>query len=156
MSEIRENRITGESVIIASERAQRGGDLVSAVQAVPIVANRPFCPRTEALMQSRSHRERRCALCQRATTHLTRHHLIPRIVHRRPRTRRNFTRDQRLSVVLLCRACHKQIHSLFTEAELARTYCSIEALAAHPQVARFVGWVARQPPTVDVPVRRRR
>ena len=30
MSEIRENRITGESVIIAPERAKRGGDLVSA------------------------------------------------------------------------------------------------------------------------------
>ena len=52
--------------------------------------------------------ERRCALCRRAATHLTRHHLIPRTVHRRPRTRRKFTRDERLKVVLLCRACHKQ------------------------------------------------
>jgi galactose-1-phosphate uridylyltransferase len=29
MSEIRENKITGESVIIAPERAKRGGNLVS-------------------------------------------------------------------------------------------------------------------------------
>ena len=100
--------------------------------------------------------ERRCALCQRAAIPLTRHHLIPRTVHRRPRTRRNFSRDQRLTVVLLCPACHNQIHGLFTESELARTYCSIEALAAHPEVARFIAWVARQPPTVDVRVRRRR
>jgi hypothetical protein len=100
--------------------------------------------------------ERRCALCQRAATHLTRHHLIPRTVHRRPRTRRKFTRDQRLRVVLLCRACHKQIHSLFTASELAGTYCSIEALAGHPEVARFIEWLTRQPSTVDVRVRRRR
>ena len=39
----------------------------------------------------------------------------------------------------------KQIHSLFTEAELARTYCSVEALAAHPEVAHFVEWVAVSP-----------
>ena len=100
--------------------------------------------------------ERRCALYCRTATHLTRHHLIPRTVHRRPRTRRKFTRDERLKVVLLCRACHKQIHSLFTASELARTYCSIEALAGHPEVARFIEWVARQPSTVDVRVRRRR
>ncbi len=74
----------------------------------------------------------------------------------RSRTRRDFSRDQRLTVVLLCRAGHKQIHSLFTESELARTYCSVEALAAHREVARFIEWVARQPPTVDVRVRRRR
>jgi hypothetical protein len=96
------------------------------------------------------------ALCGRAVPHLTRHHLIPRTVHARPRTRRNFSRDQRLAVVLLCRACHKQIHGLFTESELAHTYCSIEALAAHPEVARFIEWVARQPSTVDVRVRCRR
>jgi hypothetical protein len=101
-------------------------------------------------------KERRCALCQRAATDLTRHHLIPRTVHKRPRTRRNFTRGQRLTVVLLCRACHKQIHSLFTASELARTYCSIEALAAHPEIARFIDWVARRPSTVDVRVRRGR
>jgi hypothetical protein len=106
-------------------------------------------------MQRGAMEERRCALCRRAAFHLTRHHLIPRTVHRRSRTRRNFTRDQRLAVVSLCRACHKQIHSLFTESELARTYCSIEALVAHPEVARFIKWVARQPVTVDMPVRRR-
>ena len=107
-------------------------------------------------VQSGAMEERRCAPCQRTATHLTRHHLIPRTVHRRPRTRRNFTRDQRRTVVLLCRACHKQIHSFFTESELARTYCSIEALAADPEIARFIEWMARQGPTVDVPVRRRR
>ena len=101
-------------------------------------------------------KERYCALCGRAVTQLTRHHLVPRIVHKRPRTRRSFTRAERLTVILLCRACHKQIHALFTESELARNYCTLEALAAHAEVARFIEWIARQPPTVDVRVRRRR
>jgi predicted RNA-binding protein len=97
-----------------------------------------------------------CALCGRAVPKLTRHHLIPRHVHGRLRIQRNFTREERLTVILLCRACHKQIHAVFTESELARHYCSIEALAAHPEVVRFVEWVAAQPPSVDVRVRRRR
>jgi UDPglucose--hexose-1-phosphate uridylyltransferase len=51
MSEIRENRITGESVIIAPERAKRGGDLVSAGDRIqtPFLASCPFCPGNEAL-----------------------------------------------------------------------------------------------------------
>jgi UDPglucose--hexose-1-phosphate uridylyltransferase len=59
MSEIRENRITGESVIIAPERAKRGGDLVSAgerIQAAPFLASCPFCPGNEALTAEERYR----------------------------------------------------------------------------------------------------
>ena len=52
MSEIRENRITGESVIIAPERGQRGGHLVAAgerIQAASFLASCAFCPGNEAL-----------------------------------------------------------------------------------------------------------
>lgn len=67
-----------------------------------------------------------------------------------------FSRGERLRVIRLCRSCHKQIHTLFTESELAGDYYSIEALAAHPEVARFVQWVVRQPPTAEISVRCRR
>ena len=60
------------------------------------------------------------------------------------------------NVILLCRPCHKQIHAVFTESELANEYASIDALAAHPEIARFVEWITRQPPTADIPVRRKR
>jgi hypothetical protein len=43
-----------------------------------------------------------------------------------------------------------------TASELAREYASTEALAAHPKIARFVEWIARQPPTADISVRRKR
>ena len=52
MSEIRENKITGESVIIAPERAKRGGNLVSVgeqIQTATFLASCPFCPGNEAL-----------------------------------------------------------------------------------------------------------
>jgi hypothetical protein len=97
-----------------------------------------------------------CALCGRAAPRLTRHHLVPRTLHKRTRTRRKFSRAERHTVVLLCRTCHKQIHAVFTEPELARDYTSVEALATHPEIAHFLEWIARQPPTADVPVRRRR
>lgn len=50
MSEIRENRLTGEWVIIAPERAKRGGNLASAGDSVvipPFVESCPFCPGNE-------------------------------------------------------------------------------------------------------------
>lgn len=43
------------------------------------------------------------------------------------------------------RICHRQIHALFTEAELARTYNTVDALLEHPQIQRFVGWVKNKP-----------
>jgi hypothetical protein len=97
-----------------------------------------------------------CALCGRAAPGLTRHHLVPRTLHKRARTRRKFSRTERHTVILLCRPCHKQIHAVFTESELASEYASVEALAAHPKIAGFVEWITRQPPTADIPVRRKR
>ena len=42
--------------------------------------------------------------------------------------------------------CHRTIHANFTNAELARTSETAEALKKHPAVARFVDWVASKPP----------
>lgn len=94
-----------------------------------------------------------CALCKRLAPGLTRHHLIPRTTHRRARMQRQHTRQERHSVILLCRPCHKQIHAVLTETELARSYRSVDALMAHPDIAKFVQWVSRQPATGDVVVR---
>ena len=77
-------------------------------------------------------------------------------VTERLRNRRNISRAERHTVILLCRPCHKQIHAVFTESELAREHASTEALAPHPKIARFVEWIARQPPTDDISVRRKR
>jgi hypothetical protein len=61
------------------------------------------------------------------------HHLIPR------------SEGGRVTV-LLHRLCHRTLHALLTEKELARNYSTIEALRQHPEVARFVEWVQDKPP----------
>ena len=46
---------------------------------------------------------------------------------------------------LLHRICHRQIHALFSETELARQFNTAQALLQHPQVQIFVQWVRRKP-----------
>lgn len=47
---------------------------------------------------------------------------------------------------LLLGSVHAEIHAEVGETELARDYPTIEALKAHPRIARFVVWVAGRPP----------
>ncbi len=61
------------------------------------------------------------------------HHLVPKSEGGR-------------ETVLLHRICHNKIHALIPERELARCYSTIEALKAHPGIARFLAWVSRRPP----------
>ncbi len=53
--------------------------------------------------------------------------------------------------------CHRMIHRLFSEKELASGYSDPAVLRDHPEIQRFVAWVRRQPPEyVDWPRRPRR
>ena len=54
------------------------------------------------------------------------HHLVPK------------SRGGRVTEALH-RICHRQIHALLTETELARDYATVEALMAHPQIAELRG-----------------
>ena len=76
-----------------------------------------------------------CSLCQRQVPAelITQHHLKPRekggkAEHRTP----------------LCRPCHKQLHALFSNADLARLYDSIEALRQAPVLQPFLKWIRKQ------------
>lgn len=75
-----------------------------------------------------------CPLCGRPVPpdQQDAHHLVPRSQGGR-------------ETVILHRICHRQIHALFGETELARHYHSAQALLAHPQVQAFVQWVRRKP-----------
>lgn len=61
------------------------------------------------------------------------HHFVPR------------SRGGR-ETALVHRICHRQLHALFSETELARDYATPEALRAHPEMARFLDWVRTKPP----------
>lgn len=83
-----------------------------------------------------------CPLCMRPIPKSQRdaHHLIPKS--------RGGT-----ETVILHRLCHRQIHALLTETQLARHYSSIEALKAHPDIAKFVAWVSHKPNHIRANIR---
>lgn len=73
------------------------------------------------------------------------HHLVPKLKGGRGGP-----------TVLLHHLCHREIHATLTEGEIARGYATLEALRAHPRLARFVEWVRRRPPEFSSRVPRRR
>ena len=48
--------------------------------------------------------------------------------------------------VTLHKVCHKKIHSLFTEGELARSYNTLGKLLEHPEIQKFIEWVSKKHP----------
>ena len=75
-----------------------------------------------------------CPLCERKIPQSQRdaHHMVPKSKGGR-------------HTEYLHRICHRQIHALFTETELARQFNSVNALLAHPDIASFVAWVRTKP-----------
>lgn len=75
-----------------------------------------------------------CPLCDREMVDgptLDRHHLIPK----------SKGGKEQFSIHIVC---HRKIHSVFTEKELARNYFTWEALRSHPDIAKFIRWVKRK------------
>ncbi len=98
-----------------------------------------------------------CELCQRAGPPLTKHHLIPRKRHRRRSAKVRFNREEmHTRIAMLCQPCHSTVHATLTEAELEAAYNTLEDLAAHPEIAKFVAWVSKQPVDRKVAVKRPR
>ena len=78
-----------------------------------------------------------CPLCLRAIpadVPQSLHHLIPKSKGGR-----------KGPTGLLHHQCHKEIHASMSDVELARSYSSIEALRAHPRLAKYIRWVAKRP-----------
>ena len=90
-----------------------------------------------------------CPLCRRPIppdVRQSHHHLIPRLKG-----------GKGGPTILLHDICHREIHATLSEAELARSYNTAEALRGHPRLARFVAWVQKRPPgfASKIPGRRR-
>lgn len=76
-----------------------------------------------------------CELCSREEVEVTVHHLTPKEMG-----------GTFLPTASLCIPCHKQIHALFTNEELAASLNSIDLLRMNPQIHKFLRWIKRQPP----------
>ncbi|MBA3947225.1 MAG: HNH endonuclease [Herpetosiphonaceae bacterium] len=91
----------------------------------------------------------RCELCEREVDALTAHHLTPRQKTKRKRLEAGPT-------IIICWACHRQIHSLFDNTQLARELNSSQKLMDEPRMAAFLAWVKQQSPARRIRVRGKR
>lgn len=75
-----------------------------------------------------------CPICDREIPAAQRdaHHLIPRSQGGK-------------TTEFLHRICHRQIHALFTETELARQLNTIEALKSQDELKPFIRWIKKKP-----------
>lgn len=87
----------------------------------------------------------RCDLCGRPTK-LTKHHLVPRAVHKKKRFVDRFgKKEMRQRGLMICRECHKGIHDLIPdEKELAEKYYTKELLVANEAIKKHIAWVKKQ------------
>ena len=77
-----------------------------------------------------------CPLCDRpmvAGPSLDQHHTVPRSHGGR-------------ETVTMHKICHRAIHAMLSERELAEGFAGFEALRGHPMLAQFIAWVKKRPP----------
>ncbi len=77
--------------------------------------------------------EETCALCRRPLgRRREKHHLVPRSFGGR-------------ETVKLHPICHRKVHDILSERELAEDYRTPEALRRHPEIATFLRWLRNKP-----------
>jgi hypothetical protein len=77
-----------------------------------------------------------CPLCGRPMVtgpSLDEHHPVPRSHGGR-------------ETVTMHKICHRAIHAMLSERELAEEFLGFEALRTHPMLAQFIAWVQKRPP----------
>jgi len=76
-----------------------------------------------------------CPLCNRelGTVNISEHHLIPKS----KKGKEKFP---------IHNICHRKIHSVFSEKELAQTYNTWDALKNHEEIQKFIVWVKKKDP----------
>ncbi|MFY4774275.1 HNH endonuclease [Metabacillus sp. RGM 3146] len=75
-----------------------------------------------------------CELCRRTEVKLTVHHLVPKEMG-----------GTFLSTAYLCIPCHKQIHALYMNEELAVRLNTLEDLRRDANISGYIKWIRKQP-----------
>lgn len=84
-----------------------------------------------------------CEICDRSWINLTYHHLIPKQVHAKA-IKRGWHEEWRLnSVAWLCGACHRFVHRIADNEELAKEWWSVERLLEREDVRVWAEWAGR-------------
>ena len=77
-----------------------------------------------------------CELCGRHQVETTIHHLLPKEMGGTFGATAN-----------LCIPCHKQIHALYPNEEIAARLATLPDLRADEKLVRFIKWIRKQPAT---------
>ncbi|UII56940.1 HNH endonuclease [Cytobacillus spongiae] len=77
-----------------------------------------------------------CELCKREEVEITVHHLTPKELG-----------GTFLPTANLCLPCHKQIHALYTNDELAIRLHTLDLLRADHKIHKYIKWIRKQPST---------
>lgn len=75
----------------------------------------------------------KCEICGRplGTVNVDEHHLLPK----------TFRGKEKFSIHKIC---HRKLHSVFTEREMANYYHTWERLLEHEEIQKFVKWVSKK------------
>ncbi|MFE4811613.1 HNH endonuclease [Peribacillus simplex] len=84
-----------------------------------------------------------CELCDRDGIELTIHHLTPRELG-----------GSHLPIAYLCISCHKQIHALYSNRELANRLNTVLLLKDDEELKKYLKWIKKQPVTRAVKIRK--
>jgi len=87
-----------------------------------------------------------CEICTRGDDEvfLSYHHLIPRSTHAMVRKRGMHPEERLQAVAWLCRGCHRMVHRIETNEELARNWFTVERLLQREDVQRWRAWASKQ------------
>ncbi len=85
-----------------------------------------------------------CFLCGRPLgRRIEYHHLVPK------------SRGDR-ETAPLHPICHRAIHRALGNKELERDFSTADTLRSHPEIAKFIAWIADKDPDFHAPTRRKR
>ncbi|MGL5346884.1 MAG: hypothetical protein ACRDA3_06010 [Peptostreptococcaceae bacterium] len=86
-----------------------------------------------------------CELCERNVVNLTKHHLLPR---------EEGGKEEHISY--LCEDCHKQIHALYTNKELAIRLDTIDKLKNDEKITKYIKFIKKQSPSKITKIKKSR
>lgn len=84
-----------------------------------------------------------CELCGRQDVETTVHHLLPKEM--------GGTFGETAN---LCIPCHKQIHALYTNQEIAARLTTLKELREDEKLSSFIKWIQKQPATKIMKIRK--
>ena len=85
-----------------------------------------------------------CELCKReGILKITEHHLVPKEKG-----------GKNLDTVWLCEDCHKHLHAIYTNKELAIRFNTLEKLQQDERILKYLNYIKKKCPTKSISIKK--